>query len=190
MRILIADDNHFYRRLLETTLRDWGYEVDAVGDGEAAWRKLQAEDAPQIAILDWVMPGLDGPEVCRRVRGLARPEPTYLVMLTSKTGKESVVEALDAGADDYVAKPFDREELNARIRVGVRVVGLQTSQAVIFAFAKAVEAKSSYTHGHSDRVTHYAVGLGRHLGLNAAERWYMTLARSASRTRSSTSPVR
>ncbi len=169
MRILVADDNPFYRRLLEATLTEWNYEVEAVEDGAQAWSRLQSPDAPQIAILDWVMPGMDGPEICRRVRELASHEPTYLLVLTSKTGKESIVEALNAGADDYLTKPFDREELHARIRVGARVVGLQTSQTVIFAFAKAVESKSTYTLGHSERVTHYALGLGRAVGLSSSD---------------------
>jgi putative two-component system response regulator len=169
MRILLAEDNAFYRRLLEATLLEWGYQVEAVADGVAAWERLQADNAPQIAILDWVMPGLDGLEVIRRVRGLARPEPTYLLVLTSKTGTENIVTALESGADDYLTKPFDREELQARLRVGRRIVGLQTSQAVIFAFARAVEAKSPYTQGHSDRVTRYSLQLADSLGLSAAE---------------------
>ncbi len=169
-KILIAEDNLFYRRLLETTLQEWGYEVEAVTDGAQAWERLQQDDAPAIAILDWVMPGLEGPEVARRVRQLNRPEPTYILMLTSKTGKENIVSALESGADDYLTKPFDREELQARINVGRRIVGLQTSQTVIFTFARAVEAKSPYTQGHSDRVTHYALMVADRLGLSASER--------------------
>lgn len=169
MRVLIADDNQFYRQLLTMTLKEWGYAVEAVADGDQAWEKLRAADAPPIALLDWMMPGMDGPTVCRKVRELARPEPTYLMVLTSKAGKENIVKALDAGADDYLTKPFDREELHARIRVGARVVGLQTSQAVIFAFARAVEAKNPYTQGHADRVTHYASALAERLGIKGAE---------------------
>src|SRR3954451_5024138 len=83
MRILIADDNNFYRRALQLTLEEWGYEVLAVADGESAWESLSGPKAPKLAILDWMMPGLDGPEVCRRLRALSRHEPTYVILLTS-----------------------------------------------------------------------------------------------------------
>jgi putative two-component system response regulator len=170
MKILIADDNHFYRCALRATLADWGYEVTAVSDGRAAWDVLQAETAPKLAILDWMMPGLDGLEVCRRLRALHRAEPTYVIVLTSRNGKENIVAALESGADDYITKPFDREELRARLKVGRRIVGLQTSQTVVYSFARAVDAKSPYTRGHSDRVVRYALGLADHLGLGPAEK--------------------
>src|SRR4051794_40812548 len=107
MRILIADDNNFYRRALQLTLEEWGYEVVSAADGLAAWEVLGGPNPPKLAILDWEMPGLDGPELCRRVRGLFRHEPTYLILLTSKAGKENAIAGLDSGADDYVIKPFD-----------------------------------------------------------------------------------
>jgi len=170
MKILIADDNLFYRTALGATLREWGYDVIAVGDGAAAWDVLSAPQAPQLAILDWVMPKCDGLEVCRRLRALHRPEPTYVIVLTAKAGKENIVAALENGADDYISKPFDREELQARLRVGRRIVGLQTSQTVVFALARAVEGKSPYTHGHSERVTQFAVALADELGIAPADR--------------------
>jgi two-component system, cell cycle sensor histidine kinase and response regulator CckA len=129
MRILIAEDNEFYRGMLEETLAEWGYEVVGAADGEAAWQVLRAKDAPRLAILDWIMPGLDGIEVCRRVRALDREEPTYLILLTARSGKENIIAALKGGADDYICKPFDREELHARLQVGLRIVGLQSSLA-------------------------------------------------------------
>ena len=129
MRILIADDDAISRKALELTLRGWGHEVAAVADGLAAWEVLQAADAPKLALLDWVMPGIEGPEVCRRVRGLAPPVPPYLVLLTSKDTTADVVAGLESGADDYVRKPFDRAELQSRIRVGERVVALQQGLA-------------------------------------------------------------
>jgi putative two-component system response regulator len=100
---------------------------------------------------------------------MRKPEPTYLIVLTAREGKENIVRALECGADDYLTKPFDREELRARLRVGLRIVGLQTSQTVVFAFARAVEAKSPYTQGHAERVTQYARLLATHLGVPAAE---------------------
>jgi putative two-component system response regulator len=170
MRILIADDNHFYRTALRAAVAEWGYDVVAVSDGQAAWDILSAEDAPKLALLDWMMPGLDGPEVCRRVRKLARHEPTYLIVLTAKNGKNDAVVALNAGADDFITKPFDRDELRARMQVGRRIVGLQTSETVVYAFARAVDAKSPYTRGHSDRVTRYALALAARVGVSDAER--------------------
>jgi putative two-component system response regulator len=165
MKILIAEDNLLYRMALQATLTEWGYEVAAVGDGLAAYEILQRPDAPKLAILDWMMPGLEGVEVCRKVRALRKPEPPYLIVLTSKDGKENIVTALESGADDHIIKPFNREELKARLRVGLRIVGLQTSQTVVFAFARAVEAKSPYTQGHADRVSRYSLALADRIGL-------------------------
>src|SRR4051812_35779162 len=99
MKILIAEDNNFYRLALQTTLGEWGYEVVAVPDGKAAWDVLQRDDAPKLAIVDWMMPNMDGLEVCRRVRAVPRPEPTYIIMLTSRDAKSDIVTALRGGAD-------------------------------------------------------------------------------------------
>jgi putative two-component system response regulator len=170
MKVLVADDNPFYLCALAATLKEWGYEVVTANSGGAAWEVLKEESAPKLAILDWVMPGMDGPEICKRVRALQKPEPTYIIVLTSKEGKGNVVTALSSGADDYVTKPFDREELRARVRVGARIVGLQTSQTAIFVFARAVEAKSPYTMGHADRVTAYALALAEEVGLPQRDR--------------------
>ena len=169
MKVLIADDNHFYRCALEATLTEWGYEVLAVSDGEAAWDVLRAEDAPKIAILDWMMPRLDGVEVCRRLRAVPRHEPTYVIILTSRDGKANAAKALEGGADDYVTKPFDRGELAARLRVGRRIVTLQTGETVVYAFARAVDGKSPFTQGHSERVKSYSLALAARLGLPPAD---------------------
>jgi len=125
MRILIADDSLVSRRMLQAFLLKWGYEVVSVEDGDAAWKTLQAADAPRMALLDWMMPGQNGVDVCRALRKL-RPEPyTYLLLLTAKDAKESVVEGLESGADDYLTKPFNPQELKARIRVGLRLLDLE-----------------------------------------------------------------
>src|SRR6516164_208534 len=167
MKILIAEDNLFYRHALGATLKEWGYDVIAVNDGVAALEVMQQPSAPKVAIIDWLMPKMDGLEVCRKIRALQQPEPPYLMVLTSTTGKKGIIAALDAGADDYVTKPFDRDELQTRIRVGARLVGLQMSQTVVFAFAQAVEAKSPFTRGHSQRVMTYALALAQRLNLSS-----------------------
>ncbi len=130
MRILIADDSIVSRHLLDATLRKWGYEVVVACDGIEAWNVLEGRDAPKIAILDWVMPGLTGPEVCRRVREHAKEAKdkeayTYILLLTSKSLKEDLIEGMEAGADDYLTKPFDQHELKVRLRAGTRIIDLQ-----------------------------------------------------------------
>jgi two-component system cell cycle response regulator len=127
MRILIADDSIVSRHLLDATLRKWGYEVVVACDGVEAWNCLQAEDAPKLAILDWVMPGLTGPEVCSRVREKAHDKDgyTYILLLTSKSLREDLIEGMESGADDYITKPFDQHELKVRLRAGTRIIDLQ-----------------------------------------------------------------
>ena len=135
MRILIADDSIVSRHLLDATLRKWGYEVVVACDGVEAWNVLQSEDAPNLAILDWVMPGLTGPEVCRRVRERVKEVKekdtyTYILLLTSKSLKEDLIEGMEAGADDYVTKPFKAAELIARIEVLLRRVPVRSGHGV------------------------------------------------------------
>jgi len=127
MKILIAEDNVTTRRILETILVKWNYDVISACDGNDAWEKLQENDPPKLIILDWMMPGIDGVEICRRLRRTDSVDPMYIILLTSRDEKNDVVEGLGAGADDYISKPFDTEELRARIDVGRRVVDLQTA---------------------------------------------------------------
>lgn len=129
MKILIAEDDPVSRRLLEVTLIKWGYEVVAAKDGDEAWRLLQAEDAPLLAILDWMMPGRDGVDLCREARQTPTLLSVYIILLTAKGRQEDIVAGLDAGANDYLTKPFDPQELQARLQVGARVVHLQTELA-------------------------------------------------------------
>jgi len=126
MRILIADDSIVSRHLLEATLRKWGYEVVVAADGLEAWNVLQGENPPRLAILDWVMPGLTGPEVCSRVRENSKNKEdyTYIVLLSSKSQREDLIEGLESGADDYLTKPFDQHELKVRLRAGTRIIDL------------------------------------------------------------------
>ena len=129
MKILIAEDDVTSRRILEAILGKWNYEVVATSDGLEAWQALQTENPPPIAIIDWMMPGMDGVEFCRRLRQTQTLTPTYVILLTSKRQQEDVVVGLQAGANDYIRKPFEREELRARIGVGERVIELQTALA-------------------------------------------------------------
>lgn len=129
MRILIAEDDNISCTVLDRMLQNWGHEAVVTRDGAAAWDVLQRDDAPELAILDWMMPHLDGVEVCRRVRSLGRADPPYLILLTAKQLKEDIVAGLEAGANDYVTKPFERRELQARIRVAERVTKLQRDLA-------------------------------------------------------------
>ncbi len=125
MKILIADDDVTSRAVLAGVLTKFGYEIVTTTDGEQALETLQGPDAPRLVILDWMMPGLGGLDVCRRLRAEPTDQPPYVIILTSKGGKEDVIDGLDAGADDYLAKPFDPGELRARVAVGARTVELQ-----------------------------------------------------------------
>jgi DNA-binding response OmpR family regulator len=129
MRLLIAEDDPVSRRLLASTLGRWGYEVQETADGAAAWQALQSDSAPPLAILDWMMPKPDGLEICRRVREQAHTRSPYLILLTAREGQKARVAALDGGADDFLCKPFDRDELRARLKIGVRIVELQRTLA-------------------------------------------------------------
>jgi len=128
-RILVADDDPTMLTLLERLLRNEGFQVVAAPDGSVAWEHLRRPDAPPLALLDWIMPGLSGIELCGRSRALKRRSPTYLIMLTALTRVEDAVDALDQGADDYITKPFNQAELHARIRAGLRIVELQQALA-------------------------------------------------------------
>ncbi len=147
MKILIAEDDPISSRVLGVTLQKWGYELAVTSDGDAALAALQAEDAPPLAILDWMMPGMDGVEVCRRVRQTARPVPTYIILLTAKSGKEDIVAGIEAGANDYLTKPFDRNELRVRVRVGVQMIELQMSLAARVRELEEALAEVNQLHG-------------------------------------------
>ena len=130
MRILIAEDDDMSRELLEARLSEWGYEVIPVEDGNEAWTILQQEDTPRLAVLDWMMPGMDGTELCRKVRAKRIGPYVYIILLTAKGEQEDVIEGMQAGADDFIRKPFDKDELRVRVNVGRRVAELQTALAI------------------------------------------------------------
>ena len=127
--VLVADDEPVSRTVVAAMLRKNGYQVELASDGEQAWAALQQPVPPPLAIMDWMMPGLDGPEVCRRLRTIETATPTYVILLTSRDASADIVEGLRAGADDYVTKPPHEEELLARVSVGARVISLQQTLA-------------------------------------------------------------
>lgn len=124
-RILIAEDGTVSRHLLRTLLDEWGYIVIEVQDGTAALQELQKPDAPKLAILDWMMPGLNGTEVVQQLRKEQSTPYTYILLLTARANKSDILVGLDSGADDYLTKPFDSQELRARLHVGERIIHLQ-----------------------------------------------------------------
>ena len=144
MRILVAEDDPVTRRILEATLSKLGWDVIPAPDGDAAWRileNLEGKNAPELAVLDWMMPGMTGVEICRKLRGTPGFELMYVILLTSRSEKEDIAAALAAGANDYITKPFDPIELEARVRVGERMVKLQTALA-----ARVVELEDALSH--------------------------------------------
>ena len=123
--ILVAEDDPLFRRLFQKWLQQWGYDVTVVEDGAAAWREIENEHCPRLLLLDWMMPGMDGVEICRRVRALHHDLYTYILVVTSRQERQDIVVALDAGADDYVTKPVESNELRARVQVGGRILQLE-----------------------------------------------------------------
>jgi diguanylate cyclase (GGDEF)-like protein len=122
---LLAEDDPLFQHILSRLLPRWGYDVEVATDGPSAWRILQSEDSPRLAILDWMMPGMEGVDICRNVRASGREPYTYILLVTGRNASGDLVEAMNAGADDYLTKPFDAHELRARLRAGSRIVHLQ-----------------------------------------------------------------
>lgn len=129
MKVLIADDGLTVRRLLSLYLTEWGYEVVEAVNGAEAWEIIRKPDCPRLIILDWIMPLMDGPEICRKARALEHGKMLHIIIFTSITAKENLIAALQAGADDFLSKQFDMNELRARLQVGERGVSLKTELA-------------------------------------------------------------
>jgi DNA-binding response OmpR family regulator len=140
-KVLIAEDDPVSRRLLESRLRAAGYEVVTAEDGARAWEVLERENAPELAILDWMMPLVDGPEICRRLREREPGRYVYVILLTARGRLDDLVAGLESGADDYVTKPFDWKELETRLRAGTRIQRLQSELA-----HKVKELESALAH--------------------------------------------
>ena len=144
MRILVAEDDAVTRKILVVTLERLGWDVIQAEDGNAAWKvfeTLKGRDAPELAVLDWMMPGVEGVEICRRLRTTPGFELVYIILVTSRGGTEDLSYGLAAGANDYITKPFDPVELQARVRVGERMVRLQRSLA-----ARVTEVEAALAH--------------------------------------------
>jgi diguanylate cyclase (GGDEF)-like protein len=125
MRVLAAEDNPVFQSMLKTMLTKWGYQAVMARSGTEAWRVLESADAPRLAILDWMMPGMDGLEICRRIRSANREPYIYILLLTARTESQDLIEGMDAGADDYLTKPFNAHELRVRLHAGRRILELQ-----------------------------------------------------------------
>jgi two-component system cell cycle response regulator len=125
MRVLAAEDNPVFQSMLKNMLTKWGYQAVIARDGNEAMRILQSDDAPRLAVLDWMMPGLNGVEICSRIRGAKREPYIYILLLTARTESRDLIEGMEAGADDYLTKPFIAQELRVRLRAGRRILDLQ-----------------------------------------------------------------
>ena len=151
MRILAAEDNPVFQSVLRAMLTKWGYDAILVRNGHEAWEILKSQDAPRLAILDWMMPGMDGVEVCRRVRAELREPYIYLLLLTARTEAQDLVDGMEAGADDYLTKPFNAQELRVRLRAGRRIIDLQ-EQLMLTREALRVQATHDGLTGLLNRV--------------------------------------
>ena len=176
MRIVIAEDDRVTARSLSGLTQAWGYDTAVASDGESALQIIQANAGPQIVLLDWMLPKAEGPEVCRRIRTLGLKAPSYVILLTSKSASADVVEGLDAGADEYLIKPFDVDELRARLNAGSRILELQerladqvreleaalvnirklTGLLPICAYCKSIRDDSNYWHRVEEYVSEHA----------------------------------
>ena len=127
MKILIAEDEYTTRLMVQVCLENWGYSIESVEDGKTAWDIINQKNPPQIAVLDWEMPGISGIDLCRKIKSLDRSSPIHVILLTARDSKNDISQGFEAGADDYITKPFNDDELGARIRVAERIVTIQSS---------------------------------------------------------------
>src|SRR5438270_476995 len=169
MKILIVDDDDIVRAMLANTLKWSGYAVDVAADGREALEKLRT-GACRMVISDWTMPEMDGIELCRAIRGGDFPGYIYIILLTGRAGTQDIVDGLAAGADDFIAKPFQPAELSVRVRAGERVLALETRDLVVFALAKLAESRDPETGAHLDRMRRYARLIAWHLSQQEAFR--------------------
>ena len=150
MRVLAAEGNSVFQSMLRALLTKWGYDAAVARDGLEAWRILESAGAPRLAILDWMMPGMDGVELCRRVRGAGREPYIYILLLTARTESQDLVEGTEAGADDYLTKPFNAHELRVRLRAGRRILDLQEELMLARFAAKEPEMMAALVKSKPD----------------------------------------
>ena len=168
MRILIADDERVSTLMLGRTLEQWGFEVVVAQDGVEAWERIVSDQPPALAIVDWEMPGLDGIELCRRIRATSLRSPVYVILLTARNSRQDLVAGLEAGADDYLTKPFDPDELRARIHVGQRTLGLienikrLTGLLPICSYCKRIRSDQNYWEQVDSYITEHTDVLFSH----------------------------
>ena len=168
MRILIADDDRMSTLMLTRTLEGWGFEVCVAHDGAAAWDRITAATPPALAVIDWEMPGLNGIELCQRIRSTPMPSPIYVILLTARNSRQDLVAGLEAGADDYLTKPFDPDELRARIHVGQRTLGLianikrLTGLLPICSYCKRIRSDDDYWEQVESYITDHTDALFSH----------------------------
>ena len=160
--ILLVDDDPICLELLQSVLQELGYDVELADDGETAFEKLCRGDF-RVVISDWQMPGMSGIELCRRVRDRQFSAYVYFILLTSLDRKENFVTGLHAGADDFITKPFDIEELRVRLRAASRIVSLESQDLIIFSLAKLAESRDTDTGAHLERIREYCRLLAEHL---------------------------
>ena len=171
MKVLVADDDPVSRLALSAVLGHWGYEVTAVADGDAAWKVLISEESPHLVVLDWKMPGREGPAICTDLRRLDRPGYTYVILLTAVKQRDALVAGMEAGADDFIAKPFEPEELRVRLRAGKRILELEA-------------ALTASREAYREQATHDSL-----TGVFSRRAILETLERELSRARRSRTPV-
>lgn len=162
MKILIVDDELVSRKKLEKSIHSLGHETLAAADGHEAWQ-IWNDERTRMVITDWVMPGMDGLELCRKIRKSEGSQYTYIIMVTFKSDIHDIVTGIDTGADDFISKPFVKEELRVRIRAGERVLGIETRDIVIFSMAKLAESRDPETGNHLERIRYYSKTLAETL---------------------------
>ena len=155
MKILIVEDELVSRKKLEILIQSLGYEPLVASDGAKGWDTWNAE-RPRIVITDWIMPGLSGPELCQKIRGVEGGRYTYLIIVTAKHDTKDIVIGMDAGADDFIKKPYVKDEVAVRIRAGERIVGYEIRDLVIFSLAKLAESRDPETGNHLERIRYYS----------------------------------
>lgn len=167
MKLLVVDDELVSRMKMERLLQNLGYKTLAATSGREGWEMWKSE-RPRIVITDWNMPDMDGIQLCRRIRTAEQGSYTYIIFVSGKNDIRDIITGMEAGADDYISKPFNKDEVLLRVKAGERVINLQSKETVIFALAKLAESRDEDTGNHLERVRHYSRILSEHL-LNRPE---------------------